>query len=266
MHPVSWPYHSVRSTRTSPVQLFLQVADQGGMTWADEMVKTFHYLKKAPHTRMKRMTYLLLQGTETQQERVGCLIFTRPQCTYVKGWYGSLSQQQEGKCPFYLYELINLARVWLSPRLQDRQGAAYVYNAASRVVAEALRHIPVDYLLLNPPPFLDRPWQLRQCLSYCDTTYHLCTLYLAANFREQRRNEKGLITYVRDLRGLTRQEEDLIREASRLHPKNRRLRAERRVAEEYTFPPLLRRLHPVPLEWLPPRRHDASYQSNQEVA
>jgi len=136
-------------------------------------------------------------------------------------------------------EILNLARVYLSPALNEVGGTRYVRHAASSLINEALERVPVDYLLRWPPVWLDQPWSLRQCLSYCQSLVFPCTLYQAAHFRLARTNSYGLRTYVKDLRGLLPHEVERIKEASRCDPRARRRRVEKTFRDTLHLDPML---------------------------
>jgi hypothetical protein len=244
-------------------RLFLQVADQQGMRWAEQVIMERHYMQRRVHQRTRPMAMLVLQG-ERERRRVGCLIYNRPQCTAVRGWYcGSYQtlQAHPGEYRMTMWNLINLARVYLSPEIQRRESPSYVRYAASRVVGTSLLHVVRDYLLLFPPVHPDEPFELRECLSYCDRTRFFCTIYLATNFQEVRCNERGLVTFARPLRPLTPGEREEVLEASRASARQRKLRAGRRFAEEFSQPPLFERLWPV----LTPEELGLALPSEEEV-
>ena len=122
--------------------------------------------------------------------------------------------------------MLNLARVWLDPRLQ-RGGAWYVPDAATRAIGLALHAVVLDYLLTFPPCFLEEPWKLRQCLSYCDTRIHRGTIYRAAGFELVRTNDAGIQTWARPLRGLQGHERKAVERRAEVHPRSQRYRAQR---------------------------------------
>jgi hypothetical protein len=215
------------TVNTTITHLSLQLADDRGLVWAQRTVSQHHYLHTPVDTRCSPVAYLVLLDGES----VGCLIFGRPESTRTYGWYGSLedtrrSQDDPKYCPLTRWQVVNLARVWLSPEIQHG-GKRYVPNAATHIISQVLRRIPYDYLMVRPVVWCEEPYELRQVLSYCDTRTHQGTLYRASNFRLLRTNERGIQTYVRDLRHLTHAEHMAIRNASRLSERARRLRSER---------------------------------------
>lgn len=227
-------------------QLSLRLADQHGLEYCQNLVSTHHYLRQRVHPLGRPLAYIL----QVEGRNAGCLIFSRPQCTRVLGWFGHLSDVQAGRCRYSQWEILNLARVYILPEFQrggqsyrpeilpgftDRKGV-WRSTLASCSIEMALARVPVDYLLLWPPVYLDQPWELRQAISYCHETRYRCTLYLAASFDLVRRSQNGLRTYARDLRPLTPYERAAILSASKWDQRARRLRAERLVEETMTQP------------------------------
>ena len=79
----------------------------------------------------------------------------------------------------------------------------------------------------KPVVWVEEPYELVECLSYCDLRIHQGTLYRAANFQLVRCNDRGIATYMRPLRRLKHAEHTAIWEASRKDPRAQRFRAER---------------------------------------
>ena len=207
--------------------LSLQLADNRGLAWAQQMVCQHHYLHTPVDPRCSPVAYLVLRDSE----RVGCLIFGRPEATRAYGWYGSVSDTHRSPddpryCPLTRWQILNLARVWLSPDIQH-EGKHYIPNAATHIIAQSLQHIVFHYLMMRPPVWCEEPYELKQCLSYCNSAIHRGTIYQAANFQLVRTNERGIQTYARNLRRLTHAEHAAIRNASRSDERARRLRAGR---------------------------------------
>src|SRR5450755_383702 len=193
------------SERRPRSMLSLVLADETDLKWAQAQVTVHHYLHRPVDARCSPVAYLVL----LEQEPMGCLIFGRPQATRVLGWYGTLDDLRDYRCYLLYWQVINLARVWLDPRIQ-KNGACYIRNAATQVIAQALRRIVVDYLVLKAPVWPNEPYELRECLSYCQSDLHTGALYRAANFHIVRRNQEGLDTYRRSLRHLTHAEKALV--------------------------------------------------------
>ncbi len=215
----------------SPVhpELRLTLADQQGLRWAQQQVTAHHYLHHPVDVRARPLAYVIVLADEP----VGCLIFGRPESTRCTGWYGSVEDVQASRCPLTRWQILNLARVWLDPRVQ-MGGDWYIPNAASRMLAQALRRVGYDYLMHWPVVWMDEPYEIREVLSYCDTSKHRGTLYRACNFVLRRVNARGIETYVRPLRRLTHAERAEIARASRACPRARR----KRLARAVLWPPL----------------------------
>lgn len=137
--------------------------------------------------------------------------------------------------------MLNLARVWLHPRVQaggafyqpdllpgylDRRGAWHS-TLASTVIELALSHIGFDYLRQKPPCFPDEPYQIRVVLSYCDTRRHKGTIYRAAGFELARTNAQGIETWFRGVEALTPYEDDQVLKFAGQSYRSRRHRAQR---------------------------------------
>jgi len=161
-----------------------------------------------------------------QDDPIGCLIFGRPESTRVNGWYGSVEDIATGKCYLSRWQILNLARVWLHPSIQH-DGANYIANAATWVVAQSLRRVVYDYLIEKPPVWMQEPYEIREVLSYCDTRIHQGTLYKASNFHLVRTNAKGIETYARPVRHLTHAERAQIARRSQEDKRCQKLRAQR---------------------------------------
>ena len=205
--------------------LSLTLAGPVEFALAQRMVAQHHYLHTAVDSRTSPVAYIV----RLDQIAVGYVIFGRPESTrcYTGALtYGSLDDVHQGRARYSRWEIINLARIWLDPSIQ-RGGAHYIPNAATFIVAQALRRVVIDYLVVRPPCFLDEPFDLRVCLSYCDTRRHTGALYRAANFRLARINKDGIETYFRPLRHLTHDERRRVETASHHSPRSRNFRAAR---------------------------------------
>jgi hypothetical protein len=194
--------------------LTLTLATARDLAWAQQQVTLHHYLRAPVDARCRVLGYVV----RCDAERAGCLLFGRPEaarCYTGDLTYGSAADVAAERACFDRWEILNLARVWLDPRLQ-RGGADYAPNAASWAIGQALRSVVVDYLAAYPPCFLDEPWQLQMCLSYCDTRQpgHHGTIYQAAGFWRVRVNEAGIETWARPLRRLRGRERTYLEQIS----------------------------------------------------
>ena len=195
------------------IPLALTVADRPAFDWLQQAVAAHHYLHKPVDPRSRPMAYVLVSRIgRTAGEPVGGMIFGRPEATrcYRGGLrYGSQADVGAGRAAFDRWEVLNLARVWLDPRVQaggelcrpelvpgftDRRGA-WRPSLASWLIGQALGRVGFDYLLAHPPCFLDEPYQIRAALSYCDTRVHRGTIYRVSGFKLARTNGDGIETW-----------------------------------------------------------------------
>ncbi|QBD75304.1 hypothetical protein EPA93_04535 [Ktedonosporobacter rubrisoli] len=215
--------------------LALTVADRNGLDWAQEQVVEHHYLHTPVDVRCSPVALLVTLFNE----RVGCLIFGRPETTKVNGWYGSLEDVRMGKCRLSRWEILNLARVWLDPSLQSKgkwyhpqdligpsilpgfydRKLHWHSSVASFLIGQAIDLIVFHYLICKPPVWMDEPYQIREILSYCDSHRHKGTLYRASGFTLVRRNSRGIETYARPVRNLTPREQTFIALRSQYDPR-----------------------------------------------
>jgi hypothetical protein len=168
------------STQLSPRadKAVIALASPADLDWAQRQVAQHHYLHTPVDSRCSVVGYVALR----EGERAGCLLFGRPEATRCyQGLltYGSQADVASGKAQLDRWEIVNLARVWLDPRLQAG-GIWHVPYLATTLISQALKRVVVDYLTQYPPCFLDEPWRLKVCLSYCDTRLHQGTIYKAA--------------------------------------------------------------------------------------
>lgn len=199
---------------------------------AQAVVTEHHYLHRPVDVRCSLLTYQVVLDSETKPAQcIGYLMFGRTESTrcFDGGLtYGGLDDISSGRAQYSRWEILNLARVWLSPAVQqggplyspdllpgytDRRGI-WRSTLASHVVKMALHRIAFDYLMTFPPCFPDEPWQLRECLSYCDTKLHRGTIYRAAGFRLVRENKQGIQTWANALRFLNQIEREKVLDAS----------------------------------------------------
>lgn len=215
-----------------------------GLHWAQRQVASHHYLRAPVDPRCAPMAYLVVLTTD-EPRTIGCLIFGRPEATrcYDGGLtYGSQADVQGGRAEYDRWEVLNLARVWLSPSVQlggwrygpgllpgyvDRRGR-WRSTLASTVIRQALDWVGYDYLRARPPVDCAYPYQIRAVLSYCDTRRHRGTIYRAAGFELARRNARGIETwYTPAVAPLTTAQDDAIRAAAEVAPRSQRIRARR---------------------------------------
>lgn len=231
-------------TIPTPDQSFtLELLDRRGLAWAQMMVTRCHYLHKPVDTRCSIEGYQIRHAV---LGAIGLLLFGRPQATRCRDWYGSVEDVATGRCEVTRWQVLNLARVWLTPDVQQgglhhlprlipgfwdrpRPGHTRRYRStlASTVLKQAITQIGLDYLVRRPPCFLDEPYQIEWLLSYCDTRLHKGTIYAAAGFELYSINGDGIQTWRIRLPALTPIQDEQVREASRVNPRSNRYRAQR---------------------------------------
>jgi hypothetical protein len=233
----------------------LRTADAAGLRWAQAQVTAHHYLRKPVDSRCRPFAYLVEYeyqdgaGAAAGPRIVGVLIFGRPEatCCYDGALtYGSLRDVQAGRARFDRWEVINLARVWFNPVVQpggalygpaygipgyvDRRDA-WRSTMASTTIQQALARVGYDYLVQHPPCFPEEPYELKVCLSYCDTTKHRGTIYRAAGFDLARTNEHGIQTWFAAAHALSTYERAMVEKRAGQSWRSRRYRSQRAVLE-----------------------------------
>lgn len=216
----------------------LQYLDDIGRAWAQETVTHHHYRHApVPGRACPESWAVVVEGVGP----IGCLIVGRPQATVCRPWYGSVDEAMGGRCQVTRWQVVNLARVWLDPRVQvggefydpdvlpgfvDRNGL-WRSTLASDAIGQLAARIGGEYLQHRPPVFLDEPYELRWLMSYCDPAKHRGVIYRAAGFELYRVNEAGLQTWRLPVAPLTAAQHAMVADASAACPRGRRFRSER---------------------------------------
>lgn len=196
-----------------------------------------HYLHTMPH----QMTSYEIYKISVFGEMAGYLVFGRPQSTFFRGWYGDLEQVKSGICECTKWQVLNLARVWISPDFQtggincfpgmtpgfhDRK-RVWRSTLASEAIRMALPHVRINYLVNRPPVFLDEPYELRWLLSYCNQNLHRGVIYREAGFEYFSVNKDNVATYRIQLPPLSTHMHILVNGASNINARANRLRSKR---------------------------------------
>lgn len=216
------------------VRLVLQLAlTAEERDWVRHICREEHYKRQEVHGRARPVSYLVVReegwllADETfhveQRERVGILVFARMQSSRCKGWYGNSKDVAHKWAKQTQWEMLVLSRCWLDPRIQ-KKGIWHIPKAASLITKCSLRTIGYDYLLLKPPAFIDRPFEIKEVISYCQRDRFDCMLYWFSRFKLVRKNDDGLRTYAHALPPLTDGQRRHILEASRLDKTARKKR------------------------------------------
>lgn len=205
-----------------------------------------HYLRSPVDARCRPLAYLV--WGDFCDEPIGCLIVGRPEATRCYDGaltYGSQADVAAGRAAYDRWEVLNLARVWLSPSIQaggrwcapglvpgftDRTGG-WRPAAASWAIGAVQGRVGYDYLRAEPPVDCGQPYQIRALLSYQDPRHHKGTIYRAAGWAVARANERGLVTwFTPDVAPLSSYEDDMVRKLARQSARSRRIRAGRQAA------------------------------------
>lgn len=228
----------------------LQLADRAGAEWAQRQVVEYHYLHAPVDPRSRPLVYIVeLRHPQILPQRIGCLIFGRPEATRCYDGaltYGSQADIETGRAAFDRWCILNLARVWLSPLVQeggqwcrpsllpgftDRRGL-WRSMLASTVISQALVRVGYDYLVAYPPVDCAYPYQIKAVLSYCDRRFHKGTIYRAAGFDLARANERQIETYYTTAVALLATEQDAdIRRLAETSQRSQRIRGRRAQLE-----------------------------------
>lgn len=206
------------------------------------LVTAHHYLRRPMDSRCSIEGYFVrIDGVDAP---IGLLMFGRPEATRCGSWYGSVCDVSSGKCEVTRWQVLNLARVWLSPDVQfggryyrpdllpgyiDRSGT-WRSVLASTAIKFAARKINYDYLLRRPPCFLDEPYQIEYLMSYCDRRVHRGIIYRQSGFELYRTNSNRIETWRLRLTVLTPEQHVAIAAAAELSERSRRYRNQRLFA------------------------------------
>lgn len=228
----------------------LRLADRAGAEWAQRQVAAHHYLHAPVDPRSRPLVYIVQLIAPKVDRPIGCLIFGRPEATRCYDGaltYGSSADIQDGRARFDRWEVLNLARVWFDPCVQQ---PGYLYHnpaylpgfydrhytfrstLASAVIAQALSRVGHDYLTAHPPVDCAYPYQIKAVLSYCDRRQHKGTIYRAAGFRLARTNERQIETwYTTAVAPLSPEQDADIRCLSETSQRSQRIRGQRMQME-----------------------------------
>lgn len=139
-----------------------------GIKEATEIIVKNHYLHRG--RTMAQIAYRI----EFDEVACGVILYSLPRISVTSNKFG-------GHGPM---NLIELARLWLDPRIQretmiDHAGQKHSLSVASNAISRSMRRIRQDWH--GKYPHLP---QIRACVAWADTTLHKGTIYRAANFRE----------------------------------------------------------------------------------
>jgi len=208
-----------------------------GHRWAAKVITAHHYLGRMPDPRTSFEIFsILLHG-----RLIGAMVFGRPEATRCADWYGSVDDVHARRSQVTRWQVLNLARVWISsdyqtggamcrpdvvPGFIDRR-SLFRSTLASEALQVATQAIGFEYLKRRPPCFLDEPYQIEWLLSYCNTNLHHGTIYAASGFERYRTNDRGIETWRIRLPPLTPTQDLEIQAIANTHPRSVKYRAQR---------------------------------------
>jgi hypothetical protein len=218
--------------------VILQPLDGDGIKEAQSLVTAHHYLHRPVDVRTMVEGYAVHLAFVGQ---VGVLLFGRPEATRCYPWYGSVEDVRSGRADVTRWQVLNLSRVWLDPKVQpggelysagwlpgyvDRRGV-WRSTLASTAIRQARELIGWYYLMRRPPCFVEEPYEIRWLMSYCDTRLHRGTVYMASGFDLYRTNDRCLQTWRVRLPELSAGEDEAVRLRAETHPRSIRMRGRR---------------------------------------
>lgn len=170
--------------------------------------ETDHYLHRWPDPRSLPFAYALYvpdrwairgagdleTGYYAPDGRLyGLVVMKKPQHHQQRGLFGYKGLPTS-------WQVLDLARVWIHPRLQMDHYAKGVspnsklneagfktydlrpLNVFSQLVSKVLKHVQADWLDHHPPRFLNLPYHIEVIISYCDLAHHDGAAYRASGF------------------------------------------------------------------------------------
>ncbi|WP_445407706.1 Mom family adenine methylcarbamoylation protein [Symbiobacterium terraclitae] len=153
----------LRSDGHRPLARFVDL-EIANLKEATEVIVRYHYLHRG--RTMAQLPYWITFN----RCRVGVLLFSLPRLSVPF-------------CGYPPMQLLELARMWLSPQVQrrfivDSKGRRHSLSVASCAIAKALKRCRTDWESKYPhlPP-------IRAVVSWADMTRHKGVVYKAANFR-----------------------------------------------------------------------------------
>jgi len=137
----------------------------------------FHYLHRWPDARALPFGYHLQYGDSDRapDDRLwGMVVFKKPQHHQQRGLFGYAGLPTD-------WQVLDLARVWVHPSLQRKEGG-HSLCIFSQMVSRAIRRVQWDWLEHHPPRYPDLPYHIEVIISYCDLAHHDGKAYRASGF------------------------------------------------------------------------------------
>jgi hypothetical protein len=139
--------------------------------WLNQMATEHHYLHKGLPNQSCAFGWAVEYKGEIEApdgKPYGFIIFATPHFQKMRGEFGFEGLPTK-------WQVLMLSRLWCHDDMPR--------NSETCVIAKALSMVQKRWLEVHPPPFPDEPYHILKVISYCDTAYHLGTIYKASNFR-----------------------------------------------------------------------------------
>jgi hypothetical protein len=139
--------------------------------------ENYHYLHRWPDARSLPFGYYLQIGDNyiaDDGKLLGMVVFKKPQHHQQRGLFGYQGLPTD-------WQVLDLARVWVHPSLQRKEGD-HALCIFSQMVGRAIRRVQADWLTHHPPRFPDLPYHIEVIISYCDLAHHDGKAYRASGF------------------------------------------------------------------------------------
>ena len=137
----------------------------------------YHYLRRWPDPRSLPFSYYLQydDSDRAPDGRLwGMVVFKKPQHHQQRGLFGYAGLPTA-------WQVLDLARVWVHPSLQRKEGD-HSLCVFSQMVGRAIRRVQADWLVHHPPRYPDLPYHIEVIISYCDLSHHDGKAYRASGF------------------------------------------------------------------------------------
>lgn len=139
--------------------------------------EAYHYLRRWPDARSLPFGYYLQyeDSDRAPDGRLwGMVVFKKPQHHQQRGLFGYAGLPTS-------WQVLDLARVWVHPSLQHKEGG-HSLCIFSQMVGRAIRRVQTDWLEHHPPRYPDLPYHIEVIISYCDLSHHDGKAYRASGF------------------------------------------------------------------------------------
>lgn len=166
------------------MQLSIKLGSRNDTSWAQSVVREYHYLHKSVHPQQRPITYLI----QYQGNNYGLIMAGIPHATKCAGWWGYPGLPTQ-------WQVVDLCRIWLDPALQtggylcspdivpgfmDRTNQ-FKPTTPTWAISQILKRIQTDWIAMWPPVYPSQPYHVELVVSYHDPQYHKGTIYRQLN-------------------------------------------------------------------------------------